>query len=64
MRSLPLILIVPSLLASSTIAAETEWQPLYNRVDAGLQKQLEDRLNSNKRVAQAGPLQKVGRLRR
>jgi beta-lactamase class A len=48
MRSSPLFPILFSLLASSTIVAETEWQPLYNRVDAGLQKQLEDRLNGTK----------------
>ena len=41
-------MILPFLLATSTLSAAEEWQPLYNRVDAGLQKQLEDRLNTNK----------------
>ena len=48
MRILSLVIVFSSLLVSSALSADTEWQPLYNRVDAGLQKQLEDRLNANK----------------
>ncbi len=48
MRILKVLLIASSLLVNLPLAAEEEWQPLYNRVDAGLQKKLEDRLNVNK----------------
>jgi beta-lactamase class A len=41
------LLALLALLDTSFVVAQEEWQPLYNRVDAGLQKQLESRLNAN-----------------
>ena len=48
MRISTYVLVLAALLVSTLAVAEEEWQPLYDRVDAGLQKQLEDRLNANK----------------
>ena len=41
-------LFVLLLLTGPLMAAEEEWQPLYNRVDAELQLQLDEMLNANK----------------
>ena len=48
MRLSKYIFVLLFLFSSSLISAEEEWQPLYNRVDADLQKQLEERVNSNR----------------
>lgn len=48
MRISTYLLILISLLASALSSAAEEWQPLYNRVDAELQKKLDARLNADK----------------
>jgi len=48
MRVSTYLLVLASLLASALLVADEEWQPLYNRVDVALQKQLDDRLNGDK----------------
>lgn len=48
MRSWPFLLVFVSLVTTTALSADAEWQPLYNRVDGELQKQLEERLNANK----------------
>lgn len=48
MRKLIYLLVLFALIDTSSVVAETEWQPLYNRVDPELQEKLDLRLNENK----------------